>query len=83
VLKKTKANFIFAISPQTGSYSCKGTLCNAGISSKTTDQDQIARYRSLLLGEMDEDEEKNEDKDVDMEITWEPNLDEIEEEVGC
>ena len=32
---------------------------------------------------MDGDEEGKEDKDVDMEITWEPNLDEIEEgEVG-
>ena len=53
-------------------------LC-VGISSKTTDQDQIARYRSLLLGELDGIEEEDKD-DVDMEITWEPTLDELGEE---
>ena len=55
----------------------------SGISSKTTDQDQIARYRSLLLGEMDGDGEEDEEKDVDMEITWEPTLNEIKEGEVC
>ena len=51
-----------------------------GISSKTTDQDQIARYRSLLLGEVEEDNEEDKPDDVDMEITFEPTLDELESE---
>nr|CAB3243701.1 ESF1 homolog [Phallusia mammillata] len=46
-----------------------------GISSKTTDADQIARYRSLLM--VDDKEEKP--NDIDMEITWEPLPDEVSE----
>uniref|UniRef100_H2ZCN7 Uncharacterized protein n=1 Tax=Ciona savignyi TaxID=51511 RepID=H2ZCN7_CIOSA len=42
-----------------------------GISSRTTDEDQIMRYRSLLLDNDDAGDKKD---DVDMEITWEPDL---------
>nr|XP_009860241.1 ESF1 homolog isoform X2 [Ciona intestinalis] len=42
-----------------------------GISSRTTDEDQIMRYRSLLLDNDDADDKKD---DVDMEVTWEPDL---------
>ena len=45
---------------------------SVGLSSKTTDEDQIARYRSLLLGDLDAGDDKPDD--VDMEITWEPDL---------
>ena len=51
-----------------------------GLSSKTTDQDQINRYRSLLLGDLDDDNDDVKEDDVDMEITWEPTLEEIEED---
>ncbi|XP_076816691.1 ESF1 homolog [Clavelina lepadiformis] len=56
---------------------------NPGLSSKTTDEDQIARYRSLLLGDLDAGDDKPDD--VDMEITWEPDLlgdKEVEEDAG-
>lgn len=45
-----------------------------GISSRTTDADQIARYRSLLLEGPDGIGSEDDKNNVDMEITWEPDL---------
>eukprot|EP00058_Branchiostoma_floridae_P024678 XP_002610168.1 hypothetical protein BRAFLDRAFT_217012 [Branchiostoma floridae] len=45
------------------------------------DEDQIAKYRALLLG-LDKKEEKTEfEKDMEMEVTWEPGLREKAEDL--
>ncbi|XP_078672840.1 ESF1 homolog [Branchiostoma floridae x Branchiostoma belcheri] len=45
------------------------------------DEDQIAQYRALLLG-LDKKEEKKEfEKDMEMEVTWEPGLREKAEDL--
>ena len=41
--------------------------------SRTSTADQIERYKSLLMGELDDIEEKDEDEDIHMEVSWNPD----------
>jgi len=50
--------------------------------SRTSTADQIERYKSLLMGELDDIEEKDEDEDIHMEVSWNPDPEDKDAKLG-